>query len=115
MRISCRILLSWGISNFDQVNQNLNNKMKKNRIVIILAIVFIVIIGDIILFSNISPSKRGLKKLREAMDIENPITRKFSLQLASAYPGKYNIDQVCKIYNYIVKNWKYVNDPRGLE
>jgi hypothetical protein len=89
--------------------------MKKNRIVIILAIVVIVIVGDLILFGNISPNKSNLKKLRAAMDIDNPITRKFSLQLASAYPGEYNIDQICKIYNHIYKNWKYVNDPRGTD
>ena len=53
--------------------------------------------------------------INEAMDINNPITRSFSVQLASEYPGEYNLAQVCNIYDYIRNNWKYVNDPRGLE
>ena len=56
-----------------------------------------------------------LNMINEAMDINNPITRSFSVQLASEYPGEYNLAQVCNIYDYIRNNWKYVNDPRGLE
>ena len=89
--------------------------MKNKTLTIVLAS----LIGGFFLFSflynAISPTKRNLKEIRSAMDIENPITRKFSLQLAASYPGKYNIDQVCKIFDYIYKNWKYVNDPRGME
>jgi len=84
-----------------------------------LAIILGSIIGGIflisILFSVISPAKNKLRKFRNAMDITDPITRGFALHLASAYPGEYNIDQVCKVYEYIYKNWKYVSDPRGMD
>lgn len=89
--------------------------MKKKRTLLILFIILGIIIGDLALYKQISPAERNLEKLREAMDITNPVTRKFSLQLASAFPGEFNIDQTCSIYNYIYKNWKYVNDPRGLD
>lgn len=58
---------------------------------------------------------RDLENLTSAMDIENPTTLKFSHALAAKFPGEYNIDQVCEIYSYLNKNWKYINDPRGID
>jgi len=88
--------------------------MKHNKTIgIISASIIGVIFLVSVLIGVISPSRSYLRKLRSAMDIENPTTRKFSLKLAATYPGPYNIDQVCKIYEYIYNNWKYVNDPRG--
>jgi Transglutaminase-like enzymes, putative cysteine proteases len=56
-----------------------------------------------------------LEKLTAAMDIENPTTLEFSHALAAKFPGEYSIDQVCEIYAYLYKNWKYVSDPRGID
>jgi len=56
-----------------------------------------------------------LAKLKEKVDVENPITREFYLGLASKSPGKYNIGQLAYIYTYLYTNWKYVSDPRGRE
>lgn len=54
--------------------------------------------------------KEQLQKLIEAIDYDNPITNDYAVKLASYFPGEYNIGQVCHIYDYIVKRWKYVND-----
>ena len=88
---------------------------RNNTLTIILASIIVGIFLIAILIGTISPTKTKLKNFKNAMDIESPITRKFSLHLAASYPGEYNIDQVCKIYNYIYKNWKYVSDPRGID
>lgn len=55
--------------------------------------------------------RNTITKLKDSMDNENPITRKFYLSLASKSPGNFNIGQVASIYSYIYTNWKYVNDP----
>ncbi len=55
--------------------------------------------------------KNMIVKLKDSMDYENPITRKFYLSLASKSPGTYNIGQISAIYSYLYSNWKYVNDP----
>lgn len=57
----------------------------------------------------------NLEKIITAVDVQNETTRNYAVNLASKFPGNYNIDQVCKIYDYVLKNWKYVNDPRGFE
>ncbi len=46
----------------------------------------------------------------DAVDYANPITNDFALRLASRYPGEYNLNQICKIYDHLVTEWKYVND-----
>jgi hypothetical protein len=47
------------------------------------------------------------------MDSTNPITRDYAVQLAAQYPGNYNIDQVCAIWDAVFSKWRYVNDPAG--
>ena len=64
-------------------------------------------------FSENVYMKKTINELKEKMDDENPTTRKFYLNLASQSPGNYNIGQIASIYNYLYKNWKYVNDPQG--
>ncbi len=56
-----------------------------------------------------------LKKIVKAVDVTNDITNDFALKLASKYPGNYNINQICGIYDYLIREWKYVNDPSGYE
>ncbi len=89
------------------------NKDKKLIIIVSSLIGGFILVA--VLFNIFSPRQRNLKKIVSALDIENPTTRKFSLELAAKYPGEYNIDQVCKIYDHVYKNWKYVSDPRGLD
>ncbi|MEI6880673.1 MAG: transglutaminase domain-containing protein, partial [Bacteroidota bacterium] len=57
----------------------------------------------------------NLNTLVGAVDISNEITNDFAVRLASKFPGKYNIGQICQIYDYLVKNWKYVNDSDKME
>ncbi|MCX6674718.1 MAG: S-layer protein domain-containing protein [Methanothrix sp.] len=35
--------------------------------------------------------------------------------LASTYPGATNIDQICAIYSFLIGNWSYISDWRGLD
>lgn len=55
-------------------------------------------------------SEQNLKTLVSTVDIQNETTNDFAVRLASKFPGEYNIGQICQIYDYIVSNWKYVND-----
>ena len=48
---------------------------------------------------------------QKAMDVENPVTRKYALELAKNNPGTYNFRQVFSIYDDLINNWNYVNDP----
>jgi len=56
-----------------------------------------------------------LAQLRESVDISDNNTKDYASQLAAMYPGTYNVGQVANIFDYVVYNWKYVNDSRGKE
>jgi predicted RNA-binding Zn-ribbon protein involved in translation (DUF1610 family) len=58
---------------------------------------------------------KNLTSLIKAVDISNETTNDFAVRLASKFPGEYNIGQICQIYDYIVRNWKYVNDSDKME
>jgi len=59
--------------------------------------------------------EKNLNILVQAVDVSNEITNDFAVRLASRFSGEYNIGQICQIYDYIVKNWKYVNDSDKME
>ncbi|MEI8201872.1 MAG: transglutaminase-like domain-containing protein [Bacteroidota bacterium] len=59
--------------------------------------------------------QENLNTLIKSVDFQNETTNDFAVRLASYFPGQYNIGQVCQIYDYIVKRWKYVNDSDKLE
>lgn len=95
---------------------------------IVLGCIFLVIfVFSVIIFKKINtPSTNEvnsfdqqnqifLSKIKESVDIDNQTTRNYAVQLAANYPGAYNIDQVCFIYDHLYKNWRYVNDPNGFE
>ena len=63
----------------------------------------------------VDPYAEIAKKYAKAIDYTNPTTRDFAIQLAALCPGEYSICQICKIYDYLYKNWRYVNDPKGFE
>lgn len=65
--------------------------------------------------SSKDTQEENLKELINAVDIKNETTNDFAVRLASQFPGKYNVGQVCNIYSYIVRNWKYVNDSDKTE
>ena len=52
---------------------------------------------------------------QKAMDVNNPVTRKYALQLAKNNPGSYNFKQVFSIYDDLINNWNYVNDPISMD
>jgi hypothetical protein len=51
-----------------------------------------------------------LEQLINAIDYENEITNDLAVKLASNSPGEYNIQQICHIFEYVFRSWKYVND-----
>lgn len=61
-----------------------------------------------------------LRRLKVAIEVSNPVTRKYALKLATIFPDSEESDgiklsQIFNIYDYLKKNWKYVNDPRSRE
>lgn len=61
-----------------------------------------------------SPWDTQASKVVEAMDYTNPTTRDYALSLIDReHGGKYNIAQICDIWDKIYKQWTYVNDPKG--
>jgi hypothetical protein len=54
-----------------------------------------------------------LKEIIEASDYANEIVRNKAVEVASARgaSGVFNLAQVCNIYDYCYRNWKYINDP----
>lgn len=53
--------------------------------------------------------------IEAAVDPENTITRNKAVEIASDASGPYNVDQICYIYKYLMDNWEYVSDPRGID
>ncbi|MFN4892341.1 MAG: transglutaminase-like domain-containing protein [Bacteroidota bacterium] len=58
---------------------------------------------------NLSGDKRNLVA---ACDYLNESVRNMAVQLAGNDQGSLNLGQICDIFDYCYKNWKYVNDPR---
>jgi len=63
------------------------------------------------LFERGSITKDTRKKLIQACNYTNPIVRNTAVKLAGQNPNNYNLGQICDIFDYFYKNWKYVNDP----
>lgn len=57
----------------------------------------------------------NLQMLDEACDYMIPYTKQFANSLAGKSPGNFNAGQICHIFRYCYKKWKYVNDPNGQE
>ena len=49
------------------------------------------------------------------LNVGNPRVRDEGLNLILEYPGDGTINQICSIYEYMVGNWSYARDPRGIE
>ena len=64
----------------------------------------------------VDPNAKIAKACAQAVDYANPDTRDYAVRLATfECPGEYNICQICTIYDYLYKNWRYVSDPNGFE
>lgn len=57
----------------------------------------------------------NLEMLEEACDYNLPYTKSFANQLAGRSEGNFNPGQICEIFDYCYKKWRYVNDPNGQE
>ena len=58
---------------------------------------------------------KNLEMLDEACDYNLPYTKSFANQLAGRSKGSFNPGQICEIFDYCYKKWRYVNDPTGQE
>jgi PKD repeat protein len=54
-------------------------------------------------------------EINEKVDRGNQLVRDEGLRLVGSKSGAQRIDQFCAIYDYMVGNWTYVGDWRGLE
>jgi PKD repeat protein len=55
------------------------------------------------------------KDLNEKMNIGSQSVRNEAIRLVGRRSGPQRVDQICSIYDYMVANWTYVSDWRGLE
>jgi hypothetical protein len=61
---------------------------------------------------SVSSDAKKAKSISGAIDGSNSAVRTFSLNaISSEHGGKYNVQQVCDIYDKLYKSWTYVNDP----
>jgi hypothetical protein len=58
---------------------------------------------------------RVARKLREAIDPSNSITRDAAIRIAAGQQGEFHLAQVAAIWEYVREHWRYVNDPNGRE
>lgn len=56
-----------------------------------------------------------MEQLQKAYDYTATPVRSMATRLAAHSPGKYNLGQVCEIYDHCYSHWRYVDDPRSLE
>jgi PKD repeat protein len=61
------------------------------------------------------PEEFFKKDLNEKINIGNQLVRDEGLRLTGRRSGAQRVDQICSIYDYMVGNWTYVSDPRGLD
>lgn len=75
------------------------------------AIIFFFLMFTGTVSSSVLAEESLEEEILRAVGYWDPVTRDFAVILASRFPGNYNIDQICSIYEYIKSEWKYVSDP----
>jgi hypothetical protein len=55
------------------------------------------------------------REINLKLNVGNRRVRDEAHGLTLDYPGDGTIDQICSIYDYMVGNWRYVRDSRGIE
>ncbi len=58
---------------------------------------------------------RVSRKMREAIDPSNTITRTAAVEIAAHQQGEFRLEQVAAIWQHVREHWRYVNDPNGRE
>ena len=56
---------------------------------------------------------RRLQDLIASVDYNDATVRNRAVQLAGQSPGNFNIGQISNIFDFALKSWNYVNDPKG--
>ncbi|MFH1076428.1 MAG: transglutaminase family protein, partial [Pseudomonadota bacterium] len=59
--------------------------------------------------------KRIASSIQQAITPMDPKVRAFALRMVGLFPGEYNFGQVCVVWDYMKKNWRYVSDPRAFD
>jgi WD40 repeat protein len=50
------------------------------------------------------------------LDINNTDVEETAIEIAKDYPGSYNINQICAIYDYLMKgNWAFLSETNGFD
>ena len=64
-----------------------------------------------------TPRKNETEKdILEKVELDNPLIADTAMEIASEYPGEYNINQVCEIYDTLSGGgWYYYSDPTSSE
>jgi PKD repeat protein len=55
------------------------------------------------------------EEINQRIDRGNQLVRDEGLNLVGSRSGARRIDQICSVYDYMVENWTFVDDWRGLE
>ena len=93
--------------------QNAQKKLKPISIFGLAIIIVLVFFGKIIVVGAINHSTQSTS-ISQAIDYRDTTTINYARELVQkSNSGNYNLAQVCDIWEYIYKNWKYVNDPNG--
>jgi hypothetical protein len=61
---------------------------------------------------NVSGEKN---ELVNACNYTNSQVRNQAVKIAGHSQGEFNLGQICDLFDYCYRNWKYVNDPNGYE
>jgi len=101
--------------------QNAENKLNRIPIISFVIIIFLLVIGVSFILGTMahqdqtdSVNSNQAKLISQAIDYRNTVTINYARELVQkSSAGNYNLAQVCDIWEYINKNWKYVNDPNG--
>ena len=84
------------------------------------AIVLLILLSSLAYFSLASSagpetSTRSLSEIESAvegsLDLGNSNVEQTAVTIAKDYPGEYNINQVCEIFNTLRNGWFYFSDP----
>lgn len=81
---------------------------------ILLNISLLIVVGiptqaaDAIIYRSVDELQ---SEVLEKLELSNPYIADTAMNIASDYPGEYNINQVTEIYDSLFKGWYYYSDP----
>jgi len=69
--------------------------------------------GPVTLYPNASSIEEDIQK---KIELGNPLIADTAMEIATEYPGEYNINQICEIYDTLTSGgWHYYSDPTSTE